>query len=81
MLKRVLMSVDFPRPDSPEQRQRRVSGGREPRKQSVAMTRTDHHGGELEALPDALPVHLVRKVGKSNISHELLANDVGCAGI
>lgn len=30
---------------------------------------TDDHGSELEALPDALPMNLVRKVGESDVTH------------
>lgn len=36
---------------------------------------TDDHGSELEALPNALPVHLVGQVGKSDVAIELFAND------
>lgn len=36
--------------------------------------RTDDHGGELETLPDTLPVNLVGEVGKADIAHEFLAD-------
>jgi hypothetical protein len=39
--------------------------------------RTDDHGSELEALPDALSMDLVGQVGEADISHKLLANDGG----
>ena len=35
---------------------------------------TDDHGSELEALPYALPVNLVGKVGETDETHEFLAN-------
>ena len=35
---------------------------------------TDNHGSELEALPHALPVDLVGKVGETDEAHEFLAN-------
>ncbi len=38
-------------------------------------TRTDNHGSELEALAHTLPVYLVRKVGESDVAHELFAED------
>lgn len=73
MLKRVLMSVDLPRPDSP------MSGvcqnGSGVAKCNMTTRRTDNHGGELETLAHALPMDLVRQVGKANIAVELLAND------
>lgn len=75
MLKRVLMSVDFPRPDSPGMRECQVSNNMWDR--CVTTARTNDHRGELETLPHALPVHLVREVGKSNVSHELFANKRG----
>lgn len=77
VLKRVLMSVDFPRPDSPVEMRLPVEKRWEQTKRTVTMTRTDDHGGKLEALPHALPVYLVGEIGKTNVSHELLANNVG----
>ena len=41
------------------------------------MRRTDDHYGELETLPDALAVDLVRKVGETDVSHEFLTDDGG----
>lgn len=46
---------------------------------NVTTTLTDNHSGELEALPHALPVHLVWKIGEANISVELFADDGGRA--
>ena len=44
------------------------------------MERTDDHYGELEALPDALTMDLVGKIGKPDVSHEFLADDWGDTG-
>ena len=44
-------------------------------KKKHASRLTDNHCGELEALPDALPVHLVWKVGETDVAHELFADD------
>jgi hypothetical protein len=41
--------------------------------------RTNNHGGELKPFPHALPVDLVGEIGKPDVAHELLANDVGNA--
>jgi hypothetical protein len=65
----VLINVDLPRPDSPA---KTISTGRG---QGGKRRRTDDHGGKLEALSDTLPMDLVGKVGKSNVAHELFAND------
>ena len=73
LLNRVLIKVDFPRPDSP--RDKLVKQVRLGEKRQ----RTDDHGSELEALPDALPMDLVGQVGKAYIAHELLANSGGLA--
>lgn len=35
---------------------------------------TNDHGGELEALADALTVNLVGKVGETNVAHELFTD-------
>jgi hypothetical protein len=43
------------------------------------MRRTDDHYGELEALPHALAVNLVRKVCETDVSHEFLTDDWGRA--
>ena len=71
MLKRVLMSVDLPRPDSPRMGVCQVSVPL----WYVTTTLTDDHGSKLEALPYALPVHLVRKVGKANVAVELFTDN------
>lgn len=73
MLKSVLMSVDLPRPDSPRMGVCQVSVPL----WYVTTTLTDDHSSKLEALPYALPVYLVRKVGEPNIAIELFA-DNGC---
>lgn len=39
------------------------------------MGRTDDHHGKLEALPHALTVDLVGKIGKADVTHEFLADD------
>ena len=67
------MSVDLPRPDSPEQGDTPCQRVYE--REVVTTTPTDDHGGELEALAHTLPVHLVRKVGKAHVAHELFADD------
>lgn len=77
VLKRVLTKVDLPKPDSPGGeglRERRGEGKRR------MMERTDDHYGELEALPDALTMDLVGKIGKPDVSHEFLADDWGDTG-
>lgn len=71
VLKRVLMSVDLPRPDSPAMGTCQVSVPLS----YVTTTLTDNHSSKLEALPYTLPMHLVRKVGKTDITVELFAND------
>lgn len=73
MLKRVLTSVDFPRPDSPGRRGRQVSKGGTVK--LVTTVLTDNHGGELEALAHALRADLVRKTCKTNVAHEGLPNN------
>ena len=73
VLKRVLMSVDLPRPDSPGAHMSRRTYT------PSCVTRTDNHGSELEALPHALPVDLVGQVGKAHKAHELFADDGGGA--
>ena len=75
MLKSVLISVDFPRPDSPENEiedTRRKLG-------ETLPPRTDNHGSELETLPHTLPVDLVGEVGEPDVAHQLFANDTGKA--
>lgn len=72
MLKRVLTSVDLPRPDSPETRG--LPGQLGPH-EDVTTVLTDDHSSELEAFPNALPVYLVGQVGKSDVAIELFAND------
>ena len=42
---------------------------------NVTTTLTDDHGSKLEALPYALPVHLVWEVGETDIAVELFADD------
>lgn len=79
MLKRVLMSVDFPRPDSPGGSACQVSDYT--RDGCVTTARTNDHCGELEALPHAFPVHLIGEVGEANVSHELFADDWGDASV
>lgn len=75
VLKRVFTRVDLPRPDSPDTR--RKSAGATGA--SASKRRTDDHGGELEALPDALSVDLVGEVCETDIAHELFADNVrGC---
>ena len=76
MLKSVLMSVDLPRPDSPEVGVCQVSI----LLRYVTTTLTDDHCSKLEALPHALPMNLIRKVGKANIAVELFADDGRKAG-
>ena len=61
VLKRVLMSVDFPRPDSPGDASLIRTRGT-----CNELLRTNDHGGKLEALADALPVDLVGEVGDAN---------------
>ena len=41
----------------------------------MTTMRTNNHSGELEALPHALPMNLVGKIGKANIAVELFADD------
>lgn len=41
------------------------------------MPRTNNHSSELKPFPHALPVDLVGEIGKTDVAHELLANDVG----
>ena len=67
------MSVDLPKPDSPGKVESvRLVGNTASRMTTI---HTDDHGGELEALAHALPVHLVGKVGKAHVAVELFAND------
>lgn len=40
----------------------------------VRKKRTDDHGGKLEPFADALAVHLVREIGKTDVAHELFAD-------
>ena len=67
------MSVDLPRPDSPRVKVRQVSVP----PGYVTTKLTDDHSSKLESLPHALPVHLVRKVGETDIAIQLFADD-GC---
>ena len=73
MLNRVLIKVDLPRPDSPRWRKWRVSVHGEAERGEKG--RTDHHSGELETFPYAFSVHLVRKIGKAHVAHQLFADD------
>lgn len=66
------MSVDFPRPDSPGDTSLIRTRGT-----CNELLRTNDHGGELEALADALPVDLVGEVGEANEAHELFPDDGG----
>jgi len=70
VLKRVLISVDLPKPDSPIEDSVKMRGEWEETRQ-----RTNNHCSELETFADALPVHLVGKVGETNVAHELFANN------
>ena len=72
MLKRVLMRVDLPRPDSPDavnEYMKKLKGRH--------MALTDDHGVEVEALAHALPVDLVGEVRETDVAHELLTDDGG----
>ena len=73
VLNSVLMSVDLPKPDSPEVHMNRRQYA------PLYVTRTDNHGRELEALPYALPMDLIRQVGKSHKAHKLFADNGGGA--
>lgn len=81
VLKRVLMSVDLPNPDSPENMKRK-RGKLDVKPLQLDKGPTNDHGGELEALPDALPMNLVRKVGESDVTHQFFADNIRnwCAG-
>jgi hypothetical protein len=72
VLNSVLISVDFPRPDSPVQA--RVS---ESNFLGEKKTRTNDHGCELESLSDTLSVDLVGQICKPDVAHQLFANDRG----
>ena len=80
MLKRVLTRVDFPRPDSPRSEC-------QPADHTVcffkAVSPTNDHNVEVEALPYTLAVPLVRQVGESHVSCELPAHNVPhvCRGL
>jgi hypothetical protein len=69
VLNRVLIKVDLPRPDSPGVH---VQVERE---HEQWRKRTDDHTCELETFPNALPVYLIREVGKPNVAHQLFADD------
>lgn len=73
VLNRVFMSVDLPKPDSPK-----TDVSRRPYA-PPCVTRTDNHSSELETLPHALPVDLVRQVGEAHKAHELFADNGGGA--
>ena len=45
------------------------------RRLTEGATRTNHHGGELEALPHALAVNLVGEIGETDVAHKFLAYD------
>lgn len=71
VLKRVLIRVDLPRPDSPVQRGDIITSSRK----TSWLSLTDNHGCKLEALEDTLAVNLIGEIGKSNITCELFANN------
>ena len=73
------MSVDLPKPDSPGGKMSAVREGG--RTGNMTTMRTNNHSGELEALPDALPVHLVWQVCEANVAVELFADDGWCGRV
>jgi hypothetical protein len=75
VLKSVLISVDFPRPDSP------VNEIKDTRRKlgETLRPRTDNHGSELETLPHTFSMDLVGEVGEPDVAHQLFANDTGKA--
>lgn len=73
-----MISVDFPKPDSPGRtewkhkyacRQRKKFQGQEIRFQTIL---TDNHKSKVEALLHSLSIYLIRQVGESNIPIEFL---------
>lgn len=72
VLKRVLMRVDLPRPDSPDTVNEYVK-----KLKGRHMALTDDHGVEVEALAHALPVDLVGEIRETDVAHELLTDDGG----
>ena len=36
---------------------------------------TNNHSGKGKALPDTLPMDLIRQIGETDVTHELFAND------
>ena len=67
------MSVDLPRPDSPNKREHSsvdLCGT-----SSLTTGPTDDHGSKVEALLDTLPVDLVGQVGEADVAHEFFADE------
>lgn len=75
MLKRVLIKVDFPSPDSPALCQfMYIDGGWSD--EQICGEHTNNHDIEVEALADALAVPLIGKIGEANVACQLSANNV-----
>lgn len=72
VLKRVLTSVDLPRPDSPKDMLVQPQQGNSAR----GGKHTDDHNIKVEPLTDALAVPLVGKVGESNITSQFPTDNV-----
>jgi len=43
--------------------------------------RTNNHGGEGKALPDALAMNLVGQTGEADVAHKFFANDTYAVGL
>ena len=71
MLKRVFTRVDFPRPDSPEER---ISCGAFAMGQPPALT--NYHNVEVKTLSHTLAMPLVWQVGESDVPSQLPADDI-----
>lgn len=70
VLKRVLIRVDFPKPDSPEKKQRKKNTRLSLTSDTLLYSLlTDDHGSELEAFPHTFSVNLVGEIGKPNVAH------------